>query len=349
MLRIGVHQLLSMRVRDHAAVTTSVDPPARASASVTSAWSTPCCAGGPHDLDGWVRRVAPDAVTDPFGYPAVAHSHPRWVVEELQRALGDRGAAGGAAGADNDAPGRGAGRPGRAHPGRAGRRRRTASTLSPYAAAGRRRPGGGPGGRRGARRRAGRGHAAGRPRPRRRRSKGATSAGWTCAPARAARPRCSRPSRRTRRPAGGQRAPAPPGRAGRLAGAEGVRGGDHPRRARRTPPWPEGSFDRVLVDALLRAGALRRRPEARWRKQPSDLVALARLQRALLERALDAVRPGGSWSTRPARRSWPRPPGWSTRCWPARDDGRVDPVTRQLWPHRDGTDAMFWAVLTRRG
>ena len=53
-------------------------------------------------------------------------------------------------------------------------------------------------------------------------------------------------------------------------------------------------FDRVLVDAPCSGlGALRRRPEARWRKAESDIPALAELQRALLRSALAAVRPGG--------------------------------------------------------
>ncbi len=77
-----------------------------------------------------------------------------------------------------------------------------------------------------------------------------------------------------------------------LRGADGVLGvvtGDGTR-----PPWPPGSFDRVLVDAPCTGlGALRRRPEARWRRQPSDLDALVPLQRALLSSALDSVRPGG--------------------------------------------------------
>ena len=58
---------------------------------------------------------------------------------------------------------------------------------------------------------------------------------------------------------------------------------------------PHG-YDRVLVDAPCTGlGALRRRPEARWRRQPSDVPTLARLQRELLASALDAVRPGGWW------------------------------------------------------
>src|SRR5690625_6759665 len=40
-------------------------------------------------------------------------------------------------------------------------------------------------------------------------------------------------------------------------------------------------------------GALRRRPEARWRRTPDDLANLTPLQRELLESALQAVKPGG--------------------------------------------------------
>ena len=55
-----------------------------------------------------------------------------------------------------------------------------------------------------------------------------------------------------------------------------------------------GAYDRVLVDAPCTGlGALRRRPESRWRRRPSDLAGLGPLQRELLASALDAVRPGG--------------------------------------------------------
>jgi len=55
-----------------------------------------------------------------------------------------------------------------------------------------------------------------------------------------------------------------------------------------------GLFERILVDAPCSGlGALRRRPEARWRKTPEDLDELVPLQRALLARALDLVAPGG--------------------------------------------------------
>lgn len=55
-----------------------------------------------------------------------------------------------------------------------------------------------------------------------------------------------------------------------------------------------GSFDRVLVDAPCTGlGVLRRRAESRWRREPKDVGALTKLQKALLENALKAVRPGG--------------------------------------------------------
>ena len=60
------------------------------------------------------------------------------------------------------------------------------------------------------------------------------------------------------------------------------------------PPWGESTFDRVLVDAPCTGlGALRRRPESRWRRSPDDLRDLVPLQQALLRSALDSVRPGG--------------------------------------------------------
>src|SRR5207237_1570226 len=55
-----------------------------------------------------------------------------------------------------------------------------------------------------------------------------------------------------------------------------------------------GMFDRVLVDAPCTGlGALRRRPESRWRRTPGDLATLGPLQRELLRSALQGVRPGG--------------------------------------------------------
>ena len=56
---------------------------------------------------------------------------------------------------------------------------------------------------------------------------------------------------------------------------------------------PRG-FDRILLDAPCTGlGALRRRPEARWRKAPSDVAELTKLQGELFDAAVDALAPGG--------------------------------------------------------
>ncbi|PIF03539.1 MAG: rRNA cytosine-C5-methylase [Propionibacterium sp.] len=62
----------------------------------------------------------------------------------------------------------------------------------------------------------------------------------------------------------------------------------------RHPAWPEASFARVLADVPCTGlGALRRRPEARWRKSQADLVGLTDLQRQLLNTAIWSAKPGG--------------------------------------------------------
>ncbi|MDQ1746122.1 MAG: rRNA (cytosine967-C5)-methyltransferase [Frankiaceae bacterium] len=126
------------------------------------------------------------------------------------------------------------------------------------------------------------------------------------------------------------------------------------------PAWAAGAFDRVLVDAPCTGlGALRRRPEVRWRRRPEDVDRLRPLQERLLESALDAARPGGvvayvTCSPVPAETTEvvaavvSRRPGTEV----------VDPrpllpevpetgtaTHLQLWPHRHGTDAMFLALL----
>ena len=126
-------------------------------------------------------------------------------------------------------------------------------------------------------------------------------------------------------------------------------------------------YDRVLVDAPCTGlGALRRRPEARWRRQPSDLAALAPLQQDLLGSALAAVRPGGvvgyvTCSPHPAETGL-----LVDRVLRGRDDvervdaraavrqvtaGRITDLETgpdvRLWPHLHGTDAMYLALLRR--
>ena len=65
----------------------------------------------------------------------------------------------------------------------------------------------------------------------------------------------------------------------------------------RRPPWPGATFDRVLLDVPCSGlGALRRRPEARWRKAESDLPALTELQRALLRFCFELIVRRGCFS-----------------------------------------------------
>ncbi|MGH3444424.1 MAG: transcription antitermination factor NusB, partial [Nocardioidaceae bacterium] len=91
-LRLGCHQLLGMRVPAHAAVATSVDlVRARVGRSPAGLVNAVLRKVATHDLDAWMRRVAPDPAADPVGYAAVVHSHPRWVVEALGEALGPAG------------------------------------------------------------------------------------------------------------------------------------------------------------------------------------------------------------------------------------------------------------------
>jgi 16S rRNA (cytosine967-C5)-methyltransferase len=124
-------------------------------------------------------------------------------------------------------------------------------------------------------------------------------------------------------------------------------------------------FDRVLVDVPCTGlGALRRRPEARWRHLPSDLAGLGPLQRALLTSGIRATRPGGliayvTCSPHLAETALVvedvlrREPGCRVL-----DAGVAAPVlgeagvvrsdgTVQLWTDRDGTDAMFLALIVR--
>jgi len=129
------------------------------------------------------------------------------------------------------------------------------------------------------------------------------------------------------------------------------------------PAWAAGSLDRVLVDAPCTGlGALRRRPEARWRRRPADVPGLSALQRELLRRAVTAVRPGGVVGyvvcsphlaeTRAVvadiRRERPDVEQLDVRPLLAGVPDLGDGPAVQLWPHRHGTDAMFLALLRRR-
>jgi len=57
---------------------------------------------------------------------------------------------------------------------------------------------------------------------------------------------------------------------------------------------PDGGFDGVLVDAPCTAtGTIRRHPDVAWLRQEADLAALSALQKRLLQKAAQLLKPGG--------------------------------------------------------
>lgn len=64
----------------------------------------------------------------------------------------------------------------------------------------------------------------------------------------------------------------------------------------RQPPFPNGAFDRVLLDAPCSGmGTFRRRPDARWRITADSIDQLHRLQQQLVDALLPLVMPGGTF------------------------------------------------------
>ena len=134
------------------------------------------------------------------------------------------------------------------------------------------------------------------------------------------------------------------------------------------PAWRPGAFARVLADVPCSGlGALRRRPEGRWRRSPEDVVALGPLQRALLAAALDSAAPGGVVAYVTCSPHVAETRDVVADVLARRDDVRVldtpaalpevpdlrcpEPygAFAQFWPHRHGTDAIFLALLRREG
>jgi len=130
----------------------------------------------------------------------------------------------------------------------------------------------------------------------------------------------------------------------------------------RERPWGNRFFDRVLLDAPCSGlGALRRRPEARWRKSKKETLALTGLQEDLLLAAIDSTRVGGiiayvtcspyieeTWavvdSVLQARTNVQIED--CRDLFPGVSNLGSGPYV-QLWPHVHGTDAMFFALLRR--
>jgi len=373
-LSLGAHQLLGTRIPAHAAVSATVelarvvlgDGRAKFVNAVLRKVAR-------HDLDGWLEKVAPPYEEDPEDHLAVVHSHPRWVVSALWDSLG-----GGRDGieellrADNERPEVTlVARPGRATTGellaeeaaRPGR-------WSPYAV--RLTEGGEPGavpavaeGRAGVQ------------------DEGSQLVALALAGAPVeGRDRlwldgCAGPGGKAallgalaaERGAVLLASEKQPHRAGLVARALSGNPGPYQVVAADAtrPAWRPGSFDRVLVDVPCTGlGALRRRPEARWRRRPEDLDGFAPLQRGLLRTALESVRTGGvvgyaTCSPHPAgtgavvedvlRRTGAETPAERLDARPllpgVPDLGPGPHV--QLWPHLHGTDAMYLALLRRTG
>jgi 16S rRNA (cytosine967-C5)-methyltransferase len=58
--------------------------------------------------------------------------------------------------------------------------------------------------------------------------------------------------------------------------------------------WQAGPFDAVLLDAPCSStGTIRRHPDIPWLKREDDIATLTTLQRSLLARAVELVKPGG--------------------------------------------------------
>jgi 16S rRNA (cytosine967-C5)-methyltransferase len=117
----------------------------------------------------------------------------------------------------------------------------------------------------------------------------------------------------------------------------------------------ESKFDRILIDAPCTGlGALRRRPEVRWRRSPQDLPSLTKLQRDLLESAKKLLKPKGiigyaTCSPHLAETKWQINSFLKDNPEFRRVPVDVSPDKdgdMQLWTFRDGTDSMFLSLLS---
>ena len=125
----------------------------------------------------------------------------------------------------------------------------------------------------------------------------------------------------------------------------------------RNLPSEIGSFDRILIDAPCTGiGALRRRPEVRWRRTLQDLKNLTLLQSELLDSAALRLKNGGvlAYVTCSSHQAETK---FQIRSFLKRnmefsrvriEDSRADADgDLQLWPHRDNCDAMFLSMLQK--
>jgi len=368
LLRLGAHQLLSMRVPAHAAVATTVDlTRANVGERPVRLVNAVLRRVGKMRLTSWMDKLAPprqDATL--VEHLATVHSHPAWMVSALRDALGgDIAALEAMLEADNEPPGVTlVVRPGRATLAELADAGAAPGRWSPYAA---RWDGGDPGtvpavreSRAGVQDEGSQlvAHALAQ----------ATLEGadvsWLdlCAgPGGKSALLAGLAGERDARLLANERLPHRARLVRQaLRGSDGVRGvvcADGTR-----PPWRPETFDRVMADVPCTGmGALRRRPEARWRRSPDDLGPLTALQRSLLRSALDSCRAGGvvAYVTCSPHRA--ETTGVVDAVLAERDDAVQEDARAllpdvpdlgngpgvQLWPHLHGTDAMFLAVLRR--
>ncbi|WEG10526.1 transcription antitermination factor NusB [Microbacterium horticulturae] len=372
-LRLGVHQIMSTRIASHAAVYETVQLVRRAAGAPASGFANAVLRRISRDTPGeWMARIEQSARSDDERL-ALRTAHPVWVIRALRRALAAEGRAAELEellGADNQAPQvTMAALPGLAdipegHP------------RTPYSPLGFRLGGGDP-------------------EPVVRRSRGrlrvqdegsqlAALALTRAAPVREGErwlDLCAGPGGKTAilaaeaiahdaRLEANELVPARAGLVRQALAAIPRRFSVTEEDGRTRAADGADAYDRILVDAPCTGlGALRRRPEARWRKSPADVPELTGLQAELLDAAIGALRPGGivayvTCSPHLAETSGVLAEIRRSRSDVEQLDARavLQSVSRapmdlaapedgsgraQLWPHRHGTDAMFIALLRR--
>jgi 16S rRNA (cytosine967-C5)-methyltransferase len=364
LLRLGAYQLLRTRVDAHAAVSTTVEQAGIEFDSARAGFVNAVLRTiASRDQQSWVAELAPDPAADPIGHFAFVRAHPRWIAQAFADALGaDAGQLDALLASDDERPlVHLAARPGVLTADELAEIvNGTVGRYSPYAVY---LAGGDPG----------------RLAPVRDgdalvQDEGSqlVARALTLAPLDDDRGRwldlCAGPGGKTALlagllpGAGTVTAVEPAARRADLV-EQNTRGMpvEVHRVDGRDPGLPPG-FDRVLVDAPCTGlGALRRRPEARWRRQPGDVPALVKLQRELLASAIKLTRSGGvvlyatcsphlAETVGVVADALRRHPVAALDTRPLFEpvDGLGDGPYVQLWPHRHGTDAMFAAALLRR-
>ncbi|WP_299558403.1 transcription antitermination factor NusB [uncultured Mycolicibacterium sp.] len=362
LLRLGTYQLLRTRVEQHAAVSTTVEQAAIEFDSARAGFVNAVLRKvAQRDEAGWVAELAPDPNADPIGHIAFRHAHPRWIAQAFADALGaDAGELEELLASDDARPAvHLAARPGVLTAAELAEQvGGTVGRYSPYAVY---LPGGDPGRLEPVRE----GRALVQDEGSQLVARALTLAPLDGPDTGRWLDLCAGPGGKTALLAaigqGTARVTAvePAGRRADLV-EQNTRGlGVEVHRVDGRDPGLEPGFDRVLVDAPCTGlGALRRRPEARWRRSPADVPELTRLQRELLASAIRLTRPGGVVLYATCSPHLAETVGvvadavrrhnvtaLDTRPLFAPADRLGDGPHVQLWPHRHGTDAMFAAAL----